>query len=318
MKLSELQQQDLDRARAIADATAGDRVEAAQKALAEVSADRACGALDAMTDRPDLRRTDIGIILTSARDREYRGLESQREVPAEIPHAPRWWTPISEVNASTQGGIYGITGLGGDAGTGKSFFALATALRAVLRDDQQVVYFAAEMDVAQIQERMLWIAKAWGHSREQVNAELASGRFALLTRLGPLHWHDVCGEIAACFYEAPTGLLVIDSINSLLASLSAAGEGYWSAYESVVETLLTTRKLTHGRFTALVLSELNQRGGSKGEKLEYASDLMLNLKTTTTPDVSALRIVKNRERGGNGPMGKFRILAEGTYARVQG
>jgi predicted ATP-dependent serine protease len=254
-------------------------------------------------------------VLLAARDGEYLGLESPREVPAEIAHSPRWCTPIAEVNAATQGGIYGVTGLGGSAGAGKSFFALATALRAVLRDDQQVVYLAAEMALAQIQERMLWIAKSWGHTREQLNAELDSGKFALFYRKGRVSWRDVCGEVAAAMYEAPTGLLVIDSVNSLLASLSI-GEGYWTAYESIVETLLTTRKITEGRFAALVLSELNQRGGSKGEKLEYASDLMLNFKHTTTPKVYDVRITKNRERGNDGPMGKFSITPEGGYARV--
>lgn len=259
---------------------------------------------------------DIGIVLAAARDGDYMGLESPREVPAEVPHAPRWWTPIAEVNKATQGGIYGVTGLGGDAGAGKSFFAMATALRAVLRDDQRVVYLAAEMAMGQIQERMLWIANAWGHSREQVNAELDSGRLTLFFRKGRITWREVCGEIASALYEAPTGLLIVDSINSLLASLGP-GEGYWTAYESIVETLLTTRKVTEGRFCALVLSELNQRGGSKGEKLEYASDLMLNFKHTTTPRVADVRITKNRERGDNGPMGKFSIMPEAVYARVQ-
>src|SRR5262245_25395045 len=71
--------------------------------------------------------------------------------------SPRWPQPIRELAEATHGGIYGVTALGGDAGSGKSMFAASVALKTALRGER-AIYVAAEMTRAQHLSRFGWLA----------------------------------------------------------------------------------------------------------------------------------------------------------------
>lgn len=257
----------------------------------------------------------LAAIWMQAAEQRFRGMQWVSTLPEEIQDlSPRWWTPIAELNHMTHGGVFGTTGIGGSAGGSKSFFAMACALHAALEDHRTVVYVAAEMTEHQILGRFGWLARHWGHAWEDLDLALRE-RLFLIRCEQSMEFREFATWVASSLMGEDDALLVVDSINSLLRRFHDR-LGYWQRYEMLLDAIEATRVKTEGRFASILLSELNQRGGSKGEKLEYAADLMLNFKKMPTPRVVRVSVVKNRERGDDGVVGEFQITPEGGYRRI--
>ena len=281
--------------------------------------------LDAAADRAEARMdrilaeqaSDLGALWKSAAAGEMRGLE-RMEPGKRAPQAksPRWATPIEALDMATNGGIYGLTGLRGSAKSGKSMFALLLALLAAVRDELTVVYVAAEMTRDQILGRLGWLAHEHGISPQQLDEALGERLYVFHSR-GAFTWEDFTEFVASSLYGNTTALVVIDSINTLLADMDGGGD-YWTRYRSVLRTILGVRKRTEGAFAALVLSEHNKAKASKGEQLEYAADLMLDFQQTKMPRVVKISVVGTRELGSDGPLGEFRMTPFATYQQVRG
>lgn len=229
--------------------------------------------------------------------------------------SPRFGSPIHELDRATHGGLYGVTGLGGDAGAGKSFLALGTALLAALRGDC-AIYLAAEMTRDQIANRLYWLAGRWDHPAEDVDRLLNEFKLAILQVPPRTEYAALMSDIGAGLYGEDRALLVVDSLNALLTSL-VGEESYWDRYERLLATIVEVRKQSEGLFGALVLSELNQDGVSKGRRLEYQADLMLHMRQSKAKRTAKITIAKNRESGDSGPLGYFRLTSEGVYERVE-
>jgi len=229
--------------------------------------------------------------------------------------SPRWPSPIPELDSATHGGVYGVTALGGDAGSGKSMFAASVALKTALRGER-AVYVAAEMTKAQNLSRFGWLGAQWGYPAGRV-IECLGHSLVVLEPEQRLGFEDFAMHIGRWLMGQTDALLVVDSINSLLGHFADA-LGYWERFERLLGAMVETRKRSEGRLCALIISELNQDGVSKGRRLEYAADLMLHMKQTPTPRVVKLKLVKNRERGSDGPLGEFRMTPQGLYERIDG
>lgn len=227
--------------------------------------------------------------------------------------SPRWPSPIPELDTATHGGIYGVAALGGDAGSGKSMFSASVALKTALRGER-AIYVAAEMTKAQNLSRFGWLGAHWGYPAERV-LECLGHSLVVLEPDQRLSFEDFAMHVGRWLMGQTDALVIVDSINSLLGHFTDP-LGYWELFERLLGALIATRKRSEGRFCALVISELNQDGVSKGRRLEYAADLMLHMKQTATPRVVKLKVAKNRERGSDGPLGEFRMTALGTYERV--
>lgn len=261
----------------------------------------------------DVFREGLGSAWAEAVEQARRGFDWLRTLPTDLsPRSPRWWTPLALVQ------VYGVSVLGGDAGAGKSMFAMSVALQSALRDDVATVYVAAEMTREQILYRFAWLATAWGHTQAGFETALASGRLVILSRQGPLTFDDFSEAVGAALLGEESALVVIDSINSLLDTLESPDEGYWSLYRRVRNAIVDARRITEGRLAFLLISELNKDSVTKGRQWEYAADLVVTFRQTATPRTVAAKVVKSREKGVEGSLGDWRMTDSGTYERSGG
>lgn len=260
----------------------------------------------------DVIRQGLGTVWATACDQSNRGFEWLRIVPREIAtHSPLWWTPIDMLR------VYGVTALGGDAGAGKSMFAMSTALQSALRDDLATVYVAAEMTREQILNRFAWLAQAWGHPVANLERALGSGKLVVLSRRGPMTFDEFAEHVGEALLGEETALVVIDSINSLLDSLEDTDD-YWARYRRLRNAIIDARRESEGALAFLLISELNKDSVTKGRQWEYAADLVVNFKQTAAPRTIAVKVVKTREPGADGSIGEWRMTPSGTYERVKG
>ena len=234
--------------------------------------------------------------------------------------SPRWSTPIDVINDAV-GGAYGLTTLSGTAGAGKSQLALGTAILSALRDDVPAVYVAAEMTRGQVEDRLLFLARAHGFPESSVQAAVEDGRLVLMYRKGPISWLDFERGVGAALAGTTTALLVLDSINSLLASMVESGGsdmGYWQLFRRIADAIIDTRRSSEGKLCGIIISELNKDGVSRGRGLEYWSDLAVKLTATKLPRVVDVHIDKTREAGRDGAQGAWRITHNGTWVSASG
>jgi predicted ATP-dependent serine protease len=260
----------------------------------------------------DIVKQALGAVWGAACGQIHRGFDWLNLVPRDVQErSPRWWTPIGALE------IYGVSVLGGDAGAGKSMFAMSTALQSALRDDVATVYVAAEMTREQVYARLGWLAKAWGHTPKTLEFALSTGRLVVLLRNGPTTFAEFTEAVGAGLMGEDSGLVVVDSINSLLDSFEDDLD-YWTRFRSLRNAVIDARRQSEGRLAFLLLSELNKDSVTKGRQWEYAADLVLNFKQTAAPRTVAVRVVKSREPGVEGALGEWAMTQSGTYQRVGG
>lgn len=244
--------------------------------------------------------------------REFAPIRRLSDLPEKMPPAsPRITSPMERLNDWTHGGIYGVTSLGGDPGSGKSFFALATAYDASFDGDWDVVYLAGEMTENQILQRVHWLSEKRQHSLEDVRYGLRN--FFHIYEIMGLDLMQLCDTLVKGFMGSRRGLLVVDSVNSIVNKLSHGDTDYWRTYQTFLDAIIAMRRVTEGRFAAIMLSELNKQGASKGGRLEYESDLFLNFKNTSTPRVCSVTVDKNREQGEDGKLGSYMLGKNGRF-----
>jgi len=187
--------------------------------------------------------------------------------PDERDALPRWPSTI-EVIDRTYGGFFGMTALISEPGIGKSMLAISSALQAAATGRWNVKFFGSEVDDDEIVER---------RNREmRVHPEAIAGAdFFEFIHVGKgQSVQDLVIDMCEIDPELPV-LVVVDSINT---TATLCGGDYLRTLNDLCMWLAFSRKLSRGAFSALVISETNKRGNSKGEKLEFWSDLALNMK----------------------------------------
>ncbi len=260
----------------------------------------------------DVVRQGLGAIWASACEQLRRGFDWLVLWPAELQQrSPRWWTPIGALE------VYGVTVLGGDAGAGKSMFAMSVALQSALRDDVATVYVAAEMTREQVMVRFGWLAAAWGHTTATLEHALRSGKLVIYLRNGPTTFDEFTESVGEALLGEDSALVVVDSINSLLDAFEDDLD-YWTRFRRLRNAIIDSRRQSEGNLAFLLLSELNKDSVTKGRQWEYAADLVLNFKQTATPRTVSVRVVKSREVGAEGSLGDWRMTESGTYDRAGG
>jgi len=208
----------------------------------------------------------------------------------ELPRFPSTLEPVDRI----YGGFFGVTSLIAEPGTGKTMLAWAAALTAAATQRWNVVYFGGELDAGEMIER---------RAREMTVHEsaLAGVNYLTMVQVGigqtPF---DFCVELANLGADLPI-LVVVDSINTI-ATLSR--RDYLRTLEDFALWAMMSRRLSRGAASFLLVSETNKKGKSKGEKLEFWSDLAINM--SGKPDETAVdfKITKIR-RGKWEPLGTF-------------
>ena len=196
-------------------------------------------------------------------DSTVQEFTSEHSGKDELPRFPSNLEPIERY----YGGFFGVTSLIAEPGIGKTMLAWSCALTAAATQKWNVVYFGGEMDEGEMIER---------RAREMSTHETAIDGVDYLKMvqvgIGQTTF-DFCCEIAGMDCELPT-LIVMDSINTI-ATLSR--RDYLRTLEDFAIWAMMARRLSRGAASFLLVSETNKRGNSKGEKLEFWSDLAINM-----------------------------------------
>ena len=191
--------------------------------------------------------------------------------------------------------LRGMTTLSGKASSGKSWFALGSALNSAL-DGWDVHYLAAEGEDV-IQRR---VATAFGDAPPR--------RFNLHSVKPGVTVDHMIREIADWIVSTRT-LLVIDSISTLMGLMVIArGASKWDEQAKLEIFLMRVRELTRGEVAIVNISEANAAGETKGRTLDHKSDISINFKSLEDSDAKEVRVVKAWE-GSTGLVGRARVNA---------
>jgi predicted ATP-dependent serine protease len=196
-----------------------------------------------------------------------------------LPRFPSTLEPIDH----KLGGFFGVTSLIAEPGTGKTMLAWAAALRAAATQEWNVVYFGGELDEGEMIER-----RAREMTMHESSIDGADYLKMVSVGIGQTTL-DFCVELAGMDPELPI-LVVMDSINTI-ATLSR--RDYLRTLEDFAIWAMMSRRISRGAASFLLVSETNKKGKSKGEKLEFWSDLAINMtgkKDETSVDFTISKI----------------------------
>ncbi len=205
--------------------------------------------------------------IMAAKKRTPNWSQRWRENITDYDTLPRWPSTLSGID-QRYGGFFGLTSLVAQPGCGKTMLGLSSALQAAATQKWNVKFFAAEVDDDEIMER---------RDREmRVHTGAIEGAdFFELIHVGKgQHLEDFCIDLAEHDPTLPI-LVCIDSINTM-ATLT--GRDYLKTISEIALWASFARKLSRGAISFLIISETNAKGNSKGEKLEYWSDLCITMK----------------------------------------
>lgn len=188
---------------------------------------------------------------------------------------PRWPSTLEPIDR-VYSGFFGLTALVAQPGTGKTMLALSSALQAAATGNWNVKFFGAEVDDDEINER--YTRELTQHPNAIAGADFFEFRHVGLGQT----LEDMVFDLLEIDYTLPV-LVVWDSINSIVKLM---GGDYLTRLNQLCRWAAFARKLSRGALSFLVVSETNKNGRSKGEALEYASDLCLYM--TGKPDETAV------------------------------
>lgn len=245
--------------------------------------------------------TGLAGILLKAHDSTEYPLAPLKTLPTQ---APRWQAGISGIDDNIlMRGMYGLSVVCGPSKLGKSIVAYQSALQAAM-NGWTVVYVDAELDDFQATDR---IHHATGLSAVDWCEVNPNFRWRQLFTRCPMQ--TLVEDVVAQIGEAERVLVVIDSINRAAQWLIKSEKDrkqveYFDALREITNWALTARRLSRGACSFLFTSERNKRGGTKGEALEFACDLLLQLKGKPDEATAELVVQLSRE-GGAGSLGKY-------------
>ncbi len=182
----------------------------------------------------------------------------------------------------------GVVAVAGAPSSGKSYFAISTAVDACLAG-WDVFYFSCEMHEDLILGRAARAVVSHGaglgrflegwERQEMVSALRAPvalpERFHHVNVGIGVKLPDVLGYLEKHLSDRPT-LSVVDSVSSLVDNMAGdprSGDAFgMQALREVTRWVVGVRRLTHGHLAWMLLSELNKEGRAKGRFLDHRAD----------------------------------------------
>lgn len=235
---------------------------------------------------PGFRALCAAILTTTKKVESWEQVwRPEDDDPLFIDRLPRWpatLEPIDRVYA----GFFGLTSLVSQPGIGKTMLGLASALQAAGTQRWNVKYFGAEVDDDEIQERRAREFKRHPSARNGV--DYFEFRHVGLGQ----SMRDMVFDLLRIDPSLPI-LVVWDSINTIAKMM---GGPYLDRLNELCMWAAFARKLSRGAISFLIISETNKNGRSKGESLEFWSDLCLYMKGK--PDETAVNFHIEKVRRG--------------------
>jgi predicted ATP-dependent serine protease len=222
----------------------------------------------------------------ASKDRLPNTVQEFAEDDSTIDVLPRFPSTLEPIDRE-YGGFFGVTSLIAEPGIGKTLLAWAVALTAAATQKWNVVYLGGELDIGEMIER---------RAREMTvhTGAIDGADYLKMVQVGIGQGTlDFCYELAGLDPDIPT-LILADSINTL-ATLSR--KDYLRSLEDFAIWAMMARRLSRGAASFLLVSETNKRGNSKGEKLEFWSDLAIGMtgkKDETAVDFTIKKIRRGK------------------------
>lgn len=207
--------------------------------------------------------------------------------------APRWPSSLPDLDQQA-GGFYGVTVLAGETGCGKSTWACASAFEAALAG-WYVIYLNAELDDGTLR---WFIRRYFGPLEDEKKAALAAIRFVHI-RPGIALSNFAKRAALSVPTWAERMLIVADSINTI-CEMGQGEEGQETYFQELRRWLLwamESRRLSNGRISHLVVSELNAKGETKGRKADYVADMVLRVQRGESDGYVKVKVTKGRYSG---------------------
>lgn len=226
-----------------------------------------------------------------------RGHEIEIVAPDEVPteSSPSYRTGIHAVDGMT-GGAQGMTVVAGAPKLGKSMVGVSTAVEAA-RDGWRVIYVNAELTRSAIVKRF----RAYmGRIDHDVVRQIQ------IANVGPgLTMQRFIEEVEGCVeLDDHRMLIVLDSINRIVdLGVDTDGEhAYWGLLRAWSNWAMTSRRISEGRISWMIISELAAAGHVKGRTLEYIADMVIRMQSagianTVNIDVPHSRFSASGEAG---------------------
>lgn len=216
--------------------------------------------------------------------------------------AKRWPAGIAGVDDDVHmNGFYGLTAVCGGSKLGKSIVGYQSALSAAM-NHWRVIYIDAELDdwqaTARIRNATQMAPKDWLFEHPNFVWRQLFKKTSL-----PVLVEDIAGWVED--YDERV-LVVLDSIHRIAQKMVDRERriDFYDALHELVNWSLTARRMGRGRIGFMTMSEQNKRGGTKGESLEYACDVLLKIKGKPKDRVATLEVELSRE-GGGGDLGAY-------------
>lgn len=211
---------------------------------------------------------------------------------------PAWPSGIDAIDYQV-GGLHGFTGLVGPEGVGKSDLALRSGLLAAHPDaGWHVLYVNGELDPYDIEERSDRVL-----NEDPAYFERAIDRFTVYhadRQTTPEKiTHYVSTDHALEKGDAVERLLIILDTTDTLALWreGSGGRPYLQTLSDYYLWAMGARKLVPKRLGFLCVSEVNQQGKAKGQRLEKWADVVLRMKKTEQKGEVELFFTKGRRTG---------------------
>jgi hypothetical protein len=216
--------------------------------------------------------------------------------------ARRWPAGIAGIDDDVHmAGFYGFTAVCGSAKLGKSIVGYQSALVAAM-NGWRVIYVDAELDDWQANQRIRnsvqMAPKNWLYEHPNFVWRQLFKRTSLEVLV-----NDVAGWVED--YDEKV-LVVLDSIHRIAQKMVDRRRriDFYDALHDLVNWCLTARRMAHGGLGFMVMSEQNKHGGTKGESIEFACDVLLKLKGKASERTTELNVELSRE-GGGGSLGQY-------------
>lgn len=247
-------------------------------------------------DAPDYYWTNLSPFPASVRAlgamilaNQHRGQSTVSQIK-DLPKGTteRWTSTVSFIDRLC-GGFYGLTTLGGSPGLGKSLLSRASAIEAAASTKWNVIVFDAENAPDELG------AKYDEYLAEHPGAEDAVDNLRIVHVPRGIDVATMIAEVALIAGDDRPVLTVIDSINTV-AELT--NRSYLDALREYSLWAMLSRRISRGAASFLMVSELNRAGGAKGEKLNYWSDLFVQLTGERQKGYVRMKIKKTRSTPG--------------------
>tara|TARA_R110002096_G_scaffold169457_6_gene341166 strand:- start:14978 stop:15958 length:981 start_codon:yes stop_codon:yes gene_type:complete len=205
-----------------------------------------------------------------------------------IEHSPSWDTGIPAVDLMTGGG-QGMVVVAGQPKLGKSLVGVSAAVNAA-RMGWRVIYVNAELT------RGGQIKRFSNAMRGEMDHAIVSQIH--IANVGPgLTMERFVDEVDPLVaFDDEKVLIVLDSINRIvdLAVTEDGENAYWKLLRDWSNWAMTSRRVSEGKISWLIVSELAAAGHVKGRTLEYVADLVIRMRDSDIMDTVNIDVPYSR------------------------